>query len=167
MHYLLLHVLCLKMIRNIHQGVWISAHYLFKHLFCLKTVWYKFQWVWLHTYCFVTHLLRFKMFWDLSYPAWNICKERHIYSYPEPRVKFYGRNADHNQRFLMTLIFVCAGCLAQQLKINHKYTTIKQWFSTKLHQIRTWLSRPLIFNDVFIVYLSMRRLSRTAIEDKP
>ena len=41
-----------------------------------------------------------------------------------------------NQRFLMTLIFVCARCLAQQLKINRKYTTIKRWLGTKL-------SRPL------------------------
>ena len=35
-----------------------------------------------------------------------------------------------NQRFLMTyssLIFVCVSRLAHQLKINHKYTTIKQW----------------------------------------
>ena len=41
-----------------------------------------------------------------------------------------------HEPFLMTLIFVCAGFLAQQLKINRKYTTIKRWLDTKLHQIR-------------------------------
>ena len=70
----------------------------------------------------------------------------------------------------MMLIFVCVGCLTQQLKINCKYITIKWWFSTKLHQIRTWLSRPL--NQRFLMTYSslifkMRRLSRTAIKDKP
>ena len=37
-----------------------------------------------------------------------------------------------NQRFLMTLIFVCVGCLAQQSKVNRKYNTIKRLFTTKL-----------------------------------
>ena len=44
-----------------------------------------------------------------------------------------------NQLFLMTyssFIFLCPGCLAQQLKISGKYNTIKRWFSTKLRQVR-------------------------------
>ena len=28
-------------------------------------------------------------------------------------------------------------CLAQQLKINRKYTALKQWLETKLRQVRT------------------------------
>ena len=33
---------------------------------------------------------------------------------------------------LITLIFVCVGCLEEQLKINCKYNTKKRWFTTKL-----------------------------------
>ena len=112
---------------------------------------------------FVTHLLCLKMFWDLSYPAWNIFI-RHIclYSWAQVRVKFYGQNAGQvspqstfysdtyfcmrrahtwhlNERFLMTyspLIFLSVRCLAQQLKINRKYTTIKRWLKTQLSQVR-------------------------------
>ena len=38
--------------------------------------------------------------------------------------------------FLMTylsLIVVCVGRHAQQLKINRKYTTIKRWLDTSVH----------------------------------
>ena len=44
-----------------------------------------------------------------------------------------------DQRFLITyspLIFVYVGCVAQQLKIKRKYTTIKQYLGTKLRQFR-------------------------------
>ena len=84
-----------------------------------------------------------------------------------------------HQRFLMTylsLIFVCVGCLAQELKINRKYTAIKLWLDTKLHQIRIQLSKPLdqrflivreplificvlhrpkFFSEIFVTYLCM------------
>ena len=43
----------------------------------------------------------------------------------------------------LLLIFVWIGCLAQELKINRKYTAIKLWLDTKLRQIRIWLSKPL------------------------
>ena len=44
-----------------------------------------------------------------------------------------------NQLLLLAyslLIFLCPGCLSQQLKISGKYSTIKRWFSTKLRQVR-------------------------------
>ena len=58
-----------------------------------------------------------------------------------------------DQHFLMTyspLIFVCMGYLAQQLKMNHKYTTIKQWLRTKLSQSRNDPPQSTFFNDVNI-----------------
>ena len=62
------------------------------------------------------------------------------------------------QRFLITyspLIFIYMGCPAQQLKINHKYTTIKQWLRTKLSQFRNDPLNQRFFNDVFIAYFYM------------
>ena len=64
------------------------------------------------------------------------------------------------QCFLMTyssLILVCESCLAQQLKISHKYTTIKCWLGTKLHQVLL-LHLSFSFNALGI-YSNTQKLS--------
>ena len=78
---------------------------------------------------------------------------------PSPNIFLLGKGqilwtvSKSDTTFLMALIFVCTGCLAQQLKINRKYNTIKHWFSTKLRQICTTLSRPL--NQRFLMAYSL------------
>ena len=63
-----------------------------------------------------------------------------------------------NQSFLIMyspLIFVCVGCLPQQLKINRKYITIKQCLGTKLRQFCNYPLNQRFFNDVLIAYFCM------------
>ena len=68
----------------------------------------------------------------------------------------------------LSLIFICVGCHAQQLKINRKYITIKRLLDTKpdVHMIKVDPSIN-VFNDLFITYFYMHEISGTAIEDKP
>ena len=72
------------------------------------------------------------------------------------RVKFYGQDAGHfktpqstffNNVFIAYIYMLC--CLAQQLKINCKYTIINWWLETKLRQVCIWLRRPL--NQCFLI----------------
>ena len=49
---------------------------------------------------------------------------------------------------LMTLIFICVGCVAQPLKINRKYTTIKRWLETM------GIPHKKISGDVLLVFLN-------------
>ena len=110
-HYLLAHFLRNEVIRNMQQGVWFSALCLVTHLFGLKVIRNKFQWAWLHTHCFVTHFMCLKMIRDLSYPSWSICKQGHIYSYhfARTRIKFYGQNAnaDQKRKFIIYFFYEC------------------------------------------------------------
>ena len=140
------------------------------------------QQAWAFFYSPVANLLCFKMISDPIYTMYHkFTIHFHVYLcfWAQARVKFYGQNADHskviillmysqlificvgtgsrplNQRFLIThspLIFVWVKCLAQQLKINHKYTTIKQWLRTKLSQFRNDPLNQCFFNDIFIAY---------------
>ena len=63
-----------------------------------------------------------------------------------------------NQNFLIMyspLIFVCVGSLAQKLKINCKYSTIKQCLGTKLHQFCNDPLNQRFFNNVLIAHFCM------------
>ena len=54
--------------------------------------------------------------------------------------------------YQQTLVFL----MLFELKINRKYTTIKQWLRTKLSQFRNDpLNQRFFFNDVFIAYFHM------------
>ena len=57
----LTHFFCLKMIRDMPQGVWVPVRCPLIHFFCLKIMKNMPQHAWVVSHCFFTHALCFKM----------------------------------------------------------------------------------------------------------
>ena len=143
-------------------GTYDNEHYFVTHLLCLKMFWDLSYPAW---NIFIRHIclyswaqVRVKFY---GQNAGQVSPQSTFYS----DTYFCMRRAHTwhlNERFLMTysplildlpvcpsftpqptflmtyspLIFLSVRCLAQQLKINRKYTTIKRWLKTQLSQVR-------------------------------